>query len=226
MEATGSDGLVIDSNIDNTGNIWANGSDVTIHGDVTGSGTATINGAATLELDGASHIRVTFADDAAQTLTLDEGDDFAGTVAGLGEGDSFDFTSLGSAGNATFSYTEDDDGKGGRLTASDGVESISIELVGNYDSADFTSENRESNLPPILREKHKGKTARDVDEKAKVARVRAKHLGLWPNSHFEIPRRARPHWADDRRGFCLELGDGRPLEQGQVPPPSVDAKRQ
>ena len=48
-------------------------------------------------------------------------------------------------------------------------------------------ENRESNLAPILREKHKEKTARDIDEKAKVARLRAKHLGLWPKSHFEIP---------------------------------------
>ncbi len=56
-------------------------------------------------------------------------------------------------------------------------------------------ENRESNLAPILREKHKEKTARDIDEKAKVARLRAKHLGLWPKSHFQIPRRTRPHWA-------------------------------
>ena len=84
-------------------------------------------------------------------------------------------------------------------------------------------ENRESNLAPILREKHREKTARDVDEKAKVARVRAKHLGLWPKSHFEIPRRARPHWADDRRGFCLELGDGCPLEQGQISTTGVEA---
>ena len=30
-------------------------------------------------------------------------------------------------------------------------------------------ENRESNLAPILREKHREKTARDIDEKAKVA---------------------------------------------------------
>ena len=56
-------------------------------------------------------------------------------------------------------------------------------------------ENRESNLAPILRDKHKEKTARDIDEKAKVARLRAKHFGLWPKSHFKIPRRTRPHWA-------------------------------
>ena len=69
-------------------------------------------------------------------------------------------------------------------------------------------ENRESNLAPILREKHREKTARDIDEKAKVARLRAKHLGLWPKSHFKIPRKTRPHWANDRRRFCRELRDG------------------
>jgi 5-methylcytosine-specific restriction enzyme A len=84
-------------------------------------------------------------------------------------------------------------------------------------------ENRESNLAPILREKHKQKTARDVDEKSKVARIRAKHLGLWPMSHFEIPRRTRPYRANDRRGFCRELGDCGPLEQGQISTPGVDA---
>ena len=53
-------------------------------------------------------------------------------------------------------------------------------------------ENRESNLAPILREKHKEKTARDVDEKAKVARVRAKHLGAWPKSRVRMPSRPFP----------------------------------
>lgn len=42
-------------------------------------------------------------------------------------------------------------------------------------------ENRESNLAPILAGKpHREKTAEDVAEKAKVARIRAKHLGIWP----------------------------------------------
>ena len=39
-------------------------------------------------------------------------------------------------------------------------------------------ENRESNLAPALRDKHREKTARDVEVKAKDARVRKKHLGL------------------------------------------------
>ena len=92
IEASGSGGLIILSDVDNTGSIRANGGDVAIHGDVTGSGTATISGAGTLELDGASNVDVVFADSAAQRLILDEGNDFAGTVTGFGDGDSFDFS--------------------------------------------------------------------------------------------------------------------------------------
>jgi 5-methylcytosine-specific restriction protein A len=35
----------------------------------------------------------------------------------------------------------------------------------------------ESNLQPVLKDAHRKKTARDVAEKAKVARTRAKHIG-------------------------------------------------
>jgi 5-methylcytosine-specific restriction protein A len=39
-------------------------------------------------------------------------------------------------------------------------------------------EHRESNLAPVLKEKHKEKTKQDVRTKSKTARMRAKHLGL------------------------------------------------
>lgn len=39
-------------------------------------------------------------------------------------------------------------------------------------------ENIESNLVPLLAACHKAKTARDVKEKAKVYRIRAKHRGI------------------------------------------------
>lgn len=46
-------------------------------------------------------------------------------------------------------------------------------------------QHRESNMAPILAGKpHREKTAEDVAEKSKVARVRAKHLGLRAASHF------------------------------------------
>ena len=40
-------------------------------------------------------------------------------------------------------------------------------------------ENRESNLAPAIREAHRAKTASDVAQKSKDARVRAKHLGVY-----------------------------------------------
>lgn len=60
-------------------------------------------------------------------------------------------------------------------------------------------QNRESNLAPILRGKpHKEKTAADVAEKSKVARMRAKHLGIAPKSKAKIRSRgfpsSRPGW--------------------------------
>lgn len=39
-------------------------------------------------------------------------------------------------------------------------------------------ENRETNLAPILRDKHREKTALDVQEKSKTDRMRLKHLGI------------------------------------------------
>jgi 5-methylcytosine-specific restriction endonuclease McrA len=39
-------------------------------------------------------------------------------------------------------------------------------------------EHRETNLAPALREPHKIKTKADVREKSKVARIRARHLGI------------------------------------------------
>lgn len=42
-------------------------------------------------------------------------------------------------------------------------------------------QHREFNLVLALRDKHREKTAEDVAVKSKIARVKAKHLGLWPN---------------------------------------------
>ena len=47
----------------------------------------------------------------------------------------------------------------------------------------------EDNLFPALRDKHREKTADDVALKSKVARVRAKHLRIFPKSPFKIRSR-------------------------------------
>jgi 5-methylcytosine-specific restriction endonuclease McrA len=49
--------------------------------------------------------------------------------------------------------------------------------------------NIESNLAPALKAAHREKTNADVAEKAKVARVRMKHLGIFPKS--KRPLRSR-----------------------------------
>jgi 5-methylcytosine-specific restriction endonuclease McrA len=60
-------------------------------------------------------------------------------------------------------------------------------------------EHRESNLVPVLRGKHREKTARDVAEKAKNDRIRKRHLGIkkprtiraWRKFNGEIVHAAR-----------------------------------
>ena len=54
LEASGSGGLVIDSGLANFGSLWADGGNITLHGDVSGS--ATISGVATLEFGGADTV--------------------------------------------------------------------------------------------------------------------------------------------------------------------------
>lgn len=55
-------------------------------------------------------------------------------------------------------------------------------------------ENRESNLVPVLADKHRTKTAADVAEKSAIYQKRRKHLGVkkrskWPSRPF--PKRQR-----------------------------------
>jgi 5-methylcytosine-specific restriction protein A len=53
-------------------------------------------------------------------------------------------------------------------------------------------ENRESNLAPALKDKHREKTDDDVAEKSRINRIRLKHLGQWPKSPFKIAARPFP----------------------------------
>ena len=82
LEATGSGSLILNSDIVNSGLIWANGGHITINGAVTGSGSAIISGAATLELGAESSTNVTFGADAAGTLILRDPTGFTGTISG------------------------------------------------------------------------------------------------------------------------------------------------
>lgn len=61
-------------------------------------------------------------------------------------------------------------------------------------------ENRESNLQPICDACHKAKTRADVAEKAKVARIREKHIGIKPRKSRPMPGSKASGWRRKMNG--------------------------
>ncbi|MFH1418057.1 MAG: type I secretion protein, partial [Planctomycetota bacterium] len=139
MEATGSGGLIVESGVANSGNLWANDGNITLHGDVTGAGSATISGTATLEFGAASTANTNFADGGDGTLKLGDSSGFTGTVSGFNEGDSLDLgdVAFGHGTGTTLSYSANEAGTGGTLKVSDGANSAHIALEGQYTTAGF-----------------------------------------------------------------------------------------
>jgi VCBS repeat-containing protein len=132
LEATGSGGLMVNSDVANSGLIWAHGGNITINGAVTGPGSAMIDGTATLGFGAASSAHITFAADAAGTLTLKDAADFTGTISGFSSNDQIDLTninySIASVSNATYSSSTNIT----TLVITDGTSTDAIKLVGNY----------------------------------------------------------------------------------------------
>ncbi|WP_433704552.1 Ig-like domain-containing protein [Paraburkholderia sacchari] len=137
LEATGAGGLEINGAVANSGNLWANGGNLTVHGDVTGGGSAMISGAATLEFGAASAASTTFADGAAGTLKLDQAASFTGIVSGFAAGDTLDLADVLSSDHTTLSFAANATGTGGTLTVSDGVHTANISMQGNLSGAGF-----------------------------------------------------------------------------------------
>jgi hypothetical protein len=83
VESSGTGGLTISDAVKNdyNANLFANGGNLTVTGAVTGSGSATINGAV-LDLESAANVHAMFT--GSGTLKLGSAETFTGTVAGLG----------------------------------------------------------------------------------------------------------------------------------------------
>ena len=137
LEATGSGGLVIESDLVNSGSLWANNANVTVHGGVTGSGSATISGTATLEFGGASTVDTSFANVGDGTLKLDHSSAFTGTVSGFNAGDQIDFADMVFGIGTTLSYLTNSTATGGTLLVNDGVQTAEIALQGVFSAAGF-----------------------------------------------------------------------------------------
>jgi hypothetical protein len=129
--------LIIDSDVVNSGSIWANGGNVTVQGNVSGSGSATISGNATLELGAASAENTIFSTGATGTLHLDQSESFTGTVFGFANGDSLDFADIGFTGDTSLTYSANNDGSGGTLSVTDGLHTANINFAGQYVAAAF-----------------------------------------------------------------------------------------
>jgi hypothetical protein len=137
LEATGSGGLVIHGDVANSGLLWANGGNVTIAGAVSGSGSAIIDGTATLQLGAPSSMQTTFGQDAAGTLRLDDSLDFSGVVSGFGQNDHLDLSDIKFGAGMTHDYLPNAQGTGGTLTVSDGAHTANITMVGQYTAEGF-----------------------------------------------------------------------------------------
>ena len=120
----------------NNGILWANSSILAVQGAVSGNGTGLIEGTGTLDFEASSTANVIFASGAAGTLKLGDSFHFNGTISGFSGSDVIDLAELGSA--TSVSYLENAAGTGGTLAISDGVQTVSLSLLGNYSADNFT----------------------------------------------------------------------------------------
>ena len=136
LESTGSGGLTINSDVSNSGLLWANGGNLTINGNIGGSGSVLIDGTATMEIGGSFNEDIRFNNTAAGTLKLDHSADFNGVVFGFDGNDILDFADI-AMGSATLSYAANAQDTGGTLTVTDGTQTANINLVGQYEATSF-----------------------------------------------------------------------------------------
>ncbi|VVP99103.1 hypothetical protein PS934_02349 [Pseudomonas fluorescens] len=135
LQASGSGGLVIESALLNSGSLWANDGNITVHGDASGAGSATISGTAMLEFGAASDQHVTFDSGAAGTLKLDVSAAFSGSVSGFAAGDKLEFGDVAFGADTQITYAANDIGTGGMLSVSDGAHVTQVALNGQYAAA-------------------------------------------------------------------------------------------
>jgi hypothetical protein len=136
LEASGSGGLTIASAVENSGVLWANGANLTVDGDVSGNGTAIIDGSGTVDFAAASSANVVFGAGDGGTLKLEDSFHFSGTISGFNGADAIDLTDVNSA-TAAIAYHENAQGTGGVLTVSDGTHAAQLSLLGHYSAGNF-----------------------------------------------------------------------------------------
>jgi hypothetical protein len=140
IAAEGTGGLTISSPLDNTGELIAYSSPLTVSGAVSGAGTAEVENAATLILKGAFNENVTFASGSTGALELGDSKGYTtGAITGFSKTgtnslDLLDIPFVSGTTTATYSGTT----ASGVLTVKDGANVATIHLEGNYTTSTFT----------------------------------------------------------------------------------------
>jgi hypothetical protein len=145
LGAEGGD-LTVTGAVNNTGAFDANNAhQLIIDGAVTGTGTGTIENNGILEFAAASNAKVTF-EDATGTLQLDAATTtaakFTGTITGFAAGtDNIDLGAITyTTGNGELiSFVENGAHTNGVLTVNDGTHTETLNFIGNYTLANFTT---------------------------------------------------------------------------------------
>jgi hypothetical protein len=137
IEATGAGGLTIKSAIANAGLIEAAKGNVTITGAVTGTGSAEVSGA-TLDFAAGFGGNVKFSGKTG-VLELADATSYAGTISGFSKTgtttlDLADIAYVAETTKASYSGTT----KGGVLTVTDGTNTATLDLTGNYLASTWT----------------------------------------------------------------------------------------
>jgi fibronectin-binding autotransporter adhesin len=127
--------VALTTHVANDGTIEVHDGALKITGSVDGSGSVKIDGGALFELDGTDTQDIVFAGAGAE-LQID-GSSFGGRIVGLTATDELDLRTIGYGASTTGTYLSNATHTGGVLTITDGVNSISITLVGDYCHAHF-----------------------------------------------------------------------------------------
>jgi len=138
LYAIGSGGTFVDSAVDNTGKLYADGGTLTLEGAVTGAGTGDIT-SGTLFAASSFTENVTFTASTTGTLELADSQAYTGDVIGFSLTgatalDLNDIDFINGTTKATYSGTA----TSGTLTVTDGTHTAHITLEGNYTSSTFT----------------------------------------------------------------------------------------
>src|SRR5207302_8414813 len=107
---------------------------------VAGSGSALMDGVATLEFGAASSANVALDAAATGTIVLHDSFDFSGVVSGFNGDDHVDLLDVAFGAGTTASYVANQAGTGGTLSVTDGIHTANITLLGQYDAAGFQTE--------------------------------------------------------------------------------------